>query len=295
MGLGSRGLSVLERIVTLAKKAGPDAVTVRIEVIDPTCSGAGVHAIDQPDYLLLNTTAAAVSMFPDAATVGSDVDEPGPSLFDWVTERGLRVAEDGFTVGTEGRLIRPTDFLPRRVLGEYLGYFLEEVLRRAPEHVAVRLHRAEAVDLTSEPDGSLTVTLAGGGVVRTDYAFLTTGYTANEPATANPAAANSRFVSEPYELLARSAELAPGQVVAIGGFGLSAMDLMSSLTVGRGGRFIGAGNQHRYQPSGQEPTLLMYSRSGVPCRARPLVTKWDFKYEPRALTRAAIDELRADR
>ena len=80
VGLGSRGLSVLERVVTLAKLAGPGAGRVQVEVVDPSCDGAGVHATDQPDYLLLNTTCSQVSLFPDAHSVGDDVDAPGPSL-----------------------------------------------------------------------------------------------------------------------------------------------------------------------------------------------------------------------
>lgn len=285
IGLGSRGLSVLERIVTLAKRAGPGAGTVRVDLVDPRGDGAGVHATDQPDYLLLNTTAAQVSMFPDAATVGSDVDAPGPSLYDWVTGLDLRMAGDGFTVGAHGRPIRPHDFLPRRVLGEYLGWFLEEVRRRAPSHVDIRLHRAEAVDITDTAGGGLSVALSGGSAIEVRYAFLTTGY------TGNVLPRQPGLVNQPYPLPQCVAGIRPGQTVAIGGFGLSAMDLMSCFTVGRGGRFVDGG----YVPSGQEPTLLFYSRSGAPCRARPKVVEFGPRYEPLVFTPAALDARRADR
>jgi uncharacterized NAD(P)/FAD-binding protein YdhS len=302
IGLGSRGLSVLERVVTLAKRAGPAAGAVRVEVVDPTSTGAGVHDTGQPDYLLLNTTCQQVSMFPDSATVGEDTDAPGPSLHEWVTERGLRMAADGFTVGSEGRPIRGTDFLPRRVLGEYLGWFLDEVRRRAPEHVRITLHRAEAVDIDPRPDGSLALALSAGGPLRVRHAFLTTGYTPNavEPGAERPGA--ERVIVEPYPLPERVACVAPGESVAIGGFGLSAMDLMSCLTVGRGGRFVPAegsdgspGGPLRYLPGGREPTLLLYSRSGLPCRARPLVVQFGPRYQPLVFTRASIDALRIAR
>lgn len=299
VGLGSRGLGVLERIVTLANKAGPAAGPVRVEVIDPTCSGAGVHDTSQPDYLLLNTTCSQVSLFPDACSVGADVGESGPNLWEWVTERGLRMAEDGFTVGTGravggtgGRPIRPTDFLPRRVLGEYLGWFLGRILARLPDHVRVTMHAATAVDLSSEtPDGDLTITLSDGSSVDASYAFLTTGYTANSTPLPEP----GRLIPEPYPLPARVAAVEPGQSVAIGGFGLSAMDVMSCLTVGRGGRFVSDGDQLRYLPSGREPTLLFYSRSGVPCRARPQVVRFEPKYQPLVFTTEAINSMRAQR
>jgi uncharacterized NAD(P)/FAD-binding protein YdhS len=294
VGLGSRGLSVLERIVTLAKRAGPSAGEVLVELVDPSCAGAGVHDTAQPDYLLLNTTCGQVSMFPDACTVGDEVDQPGPSLHEWVTERGLRLADDGFTVGPTGRPIRPTDFLPRRVLGGYLGWFLDQVRLRAPGHVRLRPHRAAAVDISTEPDGGLVVALSDGATLPVDYAFLTTGYTPNDGARPGSAAA-TRTVPEPYPLPERVADVAPGQSVAIGGFGLSAMDLMSAFTVGRGGRFVADGPRQRYLPSGLEPTLLFYSRSGVPCRARPLVVEFGPRYRPLVFTAAGIDALRAVR
>lgn len=272
VGLGSRGLSVLERIVTLAR--GP----VRVEVVDPVCTGAGVHEPDQPDYLLLNTTAGQVSMFPDAATVGAATGPPGPSLYDWVTARGLRIAADGYTVGTTGRPVRDTDFLPRRVLGEYLGWFLADLLRRAPSTVDIRLHRAEAVDL----DPGVSVTLAGGERLAADHAFLTTGY--------------AGAARGPYPLPAVVAHLAPGAPVGIAGFGLTAMDVMSALTVGRGGRYVEdpAGTM-RYLPSGAEPELLFFSRTGLPCRARPRTMRLGPPYEPLVFTPAAVDALRAGR
>jgi len=294
IGLGSRGLGVLERIVTLAKKAGPDAVEVHVHVVDPTCHGAGVHDTAQPDYLLLNTTAAQVSLFPDACTVGDDVDEPGPNLYEWATERGLRIADDGFTVDAVGRPIRPTDFLPRRVLGEYLAWFFEQVRLRLPQHVRLTTYRAAAVDLATPPGYSasaeqLDITLADGTVVRADHAFLTTGYTPNE---ARPPGSGG-IIAEPYPLPDRVAAITAGQTVAIGGFGLSAMDLMSCLTVGRGGRFVTSGAELGYVPSGREPTLLFYSRTGVPCRARPRVVEFGPRYQPLAFTPMNVDILRA--
>jgi uncharacterized NAD(P)/FAD-binding protein YdhS len=287
VGLGSRGLSVLERIVTLARRAGPDAGRVRVEIIDPSCGGAGLHATDQPDYLLLNTICSHVSMFPDALSVGADVDEPGPSLYEWVTERGLRVAEDGFTLGRSGRPVDPHDYLPRRILGEYLGWFLDRVLRRVPSHVRVNLHRSAAVDVRSEPDGSLTVVLADGSHVRTGFAFLTTGYTPNDGVELRTPG-ETRLLAEPWRLPEELARIEPGQTVGIGGFGLTAMDMMAALTVGRGGRFTGS----RYVPSGDEPIMLLYSRSGLPHLARPKLNRPGGHYEPVVFSTRTVDTLR---
>ncbi|MGO8960321.1 MAG: FAD/NAD(P)-binding protein [Streptosporangiaceae bacterium] len=292
VGLGSRGLSVLERIVTLARLAGLAPGQVRVEIIDPACTGAGVHDLSQPDYLLLNTTCSQASMFPDSCTVGADVGMTGPSLYGWATERDLRLAADGYTVGETGRPIRPTDFLPRRLLGEYLRWFFGQLRAQAAGHIRLNMHAATALDLSSAPDGSLLASLSDGTCVQVNHLFLTTGYTPNSAGPHSPGAGQ---LTEPYPLPERLASLAAGQQVAIAGFGLSAMDVMSCLTVGRGGRFVSRAGQLRYVPSGREPALLMYSRSGVPCRARPKVVEFGPKYQPLAFTAAGIDALRAVR
>ena len=283
IGLGSRGLSVLERIVTLARRAGAQAGPVRVEVIDPTCGGAGLHATHQPDYLLLNTICSHVSMFPDTLSVGEDTGDAGPSLFEWVSGLGLRLAPDGHTLGMQGRTVSPDDYLPRRILGEYLGWFLAQVLRGTPEHVVVNLHRTTAVGVRREADGGFTVDLADGSAVRTGFAFLTTGYTANEAAPGHP-----RLITEAWRVPTELDRIAPGQTVALGGFGLSAMDVMAALTVGRGGRFTAGGYEH----SGDEPTMLLYSRSGLPHLARPALNRPGGPYVPVVFSTRSLDALR---
>jgi uncharacterized NAD(P)/FAD-binding protein YdhS len=282
IGLGSRGLGVLERIAALA---GPGEVTV--EVIDPACTGAGVHDTAQPDYLLLNTTCGQVSMFPDPLSVGDGPIARGPSLHEWAVSRGLRLAPDGFTVGTEGRDLRPSDFLPRRLLGEYLSWCFGQLRPTVPGRLVT--HPAEAVDISSAADGTLLIALSDGTGLAVDFAFLTTGYTGN----ANPQ--TEGLIAEPYPLPERLEAIGPGQTVAVGGFGLSAMDVISCLTVGRGGRYRRDQGDAEYLPGGGEPTILLYSRSGVPCRARPQVVRFEISYEPLVFTPAAVDEARERR
>ncbi|MEO6703682.1 MAG: FAD/NAD(P)-binding protein [Jatrophihabitantaceae bacterium] len=285
IGLGSRGLGVLERILTLA--AGSN---LRIELIDPDGSGAGVHDRNQPDYLLLNTICSQVTMFPDEHTVGVAASRPGPTLFQWAVERDLRIAADGFTVGPVGRSIQPTDFLPRRILGDYLAWFLDLLRADLPAGVQLILHRATAVALTAPAECPVLISLSDGTELTVDCAFLTTGYTGNRSTC--PVA--DRLIEQPYPMPDRLAVIEPGQRVAIGGFGLSAMDAMSCLTVGRGGRFEQDEAGLRYLASGAEPSLAFFSRSGLPCRARPQLLEYGPKYQPLAFTHANLDGLRAE-
>ncbi len=231
--------------------------------------------------------------FPTRAPLTRKQELTGPSLYAWVTGRGLRLAPDGYTVGDTGRRIRPTDFLPRRLLGDYLRWFLTQVQARTPGYVRVTLHRAAALDMSSQPGGGITITLSDDTRVQVSHVFLTTGYTANSSGLTT--AGRTGIIPDPYPLPDRLAAVAPGQTVAIGGFGLSAMDVMSGLTVGRGGRFSECDSQLRYEPSGREPRLALYSRSGVPCRARPRVVEFGPKYQSLVFTRARIDAIRKAR
>jgi uncharacterized NAD(P)/FAD-binding protein YdhS len=286
LGLGSRGLGVLERLLALAEQSG---VRLRIELIDPIGNGAGVHATDQPDYLLLNTICSQVSMFPDKYSVGDSLRLTGPTLHEWAIERGLRIADDGYTVGSTGRQIEAWDFLPRRLLGEYLGWFLNVLLDRLPARVEVRLHRSPAVRLDTR-GAELRIELGSGDRLTVDHAFLTTGYTDNL-AQQHP---SGRLISQPYPMPDALSRISGGQTVAITGFGLSALDAMSCLTVGRGGRYQRTDDGLRYQPSGNEPRLLFYSRSGRPGRARPRILRYGPPYQPLLFTTAGIDRLRAE-
>ncbi|MFF3067013.1 FAD/NAD(P)-binding protein [Kitasatospora sp. NPDC057936] len=297
--MGSRGCSILERIVTLAPRIGKHGAPpgrLRVEIIDPLSEGEGLHSVSQPDYLLLNTLCGEISMFPDRDAVGAYAGEAGPSLYEWVTERGLMIAGDGHTVGRTGRPVRPNDFLPRRLLGEYLQWFLARLRERAPSWLSVTVHRSRATSLASDPGSGVRIGLADGSTVGTDYAFLTVGHVPNRenspPIAAEFPSAAARHIGDPYPIPDKLAVIPPEDSVAVAGFGLSAMDVIAALTVGRGGRFVPDGRRLRYRPGGAEPELLLYSRSGVPFRARPHRMRMSSRFQPLVLTRATVAEFR---
>ncbi|MGE5830040.1 MAG: FAD/NAD(P)-binding protein, partial [Micromonosporaceae bacterium] len=55
IGVGPRGLSAFERIVSHAQRGGP---SVEVLLIEPGPLGSGTHGTNHPDYVLLNTIAA---------------------------------------------------------------------------------------------------------------------------------------------------------------------------------------------------------------------------------------------
>ena len=62
VGMGPRGLTVLERILEHAHSL-PEASRLDIEVFEPGDCGQGVHPAGQSDHLLINTVASQVTMF----------------------------------------------------------------------------------------------------------------------------------------------------------------------------------------------------------------------------------------
>jgi hypothetical protein len=74
--------------------------------------------------------------------------------------------------------------------------------------------------------------------------------------------------------------------------GLVGFDLLTALTVGRGGTYEDEGDRKRYIPSGREPDIYLYSRSGVPYCAKAAHGIDSYgEYEPVVCTPEAFREL----
>jgi hypothetical protein len=212
-------------------------------------------------------------------------------MYEWVRERGLLIGDDGFTVGEYGRPIEADDFLPRRLLGEYLVWFRMLLRERAASCMDIIEHRAYANDLTAT-DGRLIVDLSDGTSIETDYLFLTVGQV-HEPATAHNVQASARRISRPYPLPDQLEPVDSKETVAIAGLGLSAVDAILTLTIGRGGKMQTKDGVDYYIPSGREPRIVAFSRSGLPYRSRPALGA-PLTYEPVVFTRRSIDALRSE-
>lgn len=283
VGLGVRGLSVLERVISHA--ALDPASELCVHLADSRPAQPLQYDVRQPDYLLLNHSCGYVSMFPSDRSVPRAPATTGPNLYEWARERGLRVAGDGFTVGAAGRLVEPADNLPRRVFGEYLQWFYRWLREHAPQHVRLIEHPADAVDL--RPDGEASVLcLEDGTEIEVDDVFVTVG---QRPRRRGPE--SGRLIGKPYPLPGQLERVRPSETVAVAGLGLTAADAILSLTVGRGGRFDRTVSPERYVPGGEEPRIVVYSRSGRPYRARPAPSDV-VSYPPVVFTREAVDALR---
>jgi len=272
VGCGSRGLSVLERVATLAASS---SARISVLVVDPQEPGPGLHSPGQPDYLMLNTVASQLSMFPDAATLDGERGRDGPDFHEWCV-RHKPGPMPGRYAGEEALPAGATDFLPRSWLGEYLAWTYRHVIDTLPPNMSVRHVADRAVSIDPDNAGGYHVITAGGHAYSGGALVVTIGH-----ATVD-AVVPGRHDTTGIE---------PGDTVAVEG--LAAMDAIAELTAGTGGRFHRDGTGTlRYRRSGLEPRIVMYSRGGLPYRTRPDIDADAARPSPVIFTLEAVAQLR---
>ena len=277
VGLGPRGMILVERLMAHLRQR-PELV-VDLLLFDTGTPGPGLHGLDLPDYLLLNTVAGQLSFYPHPDAVGGGARHEGPTFDQWCRAQHVRLDEDGVTVGSKGDEVTPGRFLPRRLLGAYLADCARKLVSHAPANARVRLIAEKVSDIGRSDDGRLHwLSTASGPRYRADRVFLAVGHGPLEWAqTGIPPDA-----------------VAPREVVVLDGLGLTAMDMVAALTRGRLGTFRRDGKTLRYYPSGREPKIVLSSRTGLHFRARPDWSPQDAAHRipPIFFTAAAVDRLR---
>jgi uncharacterized NAD(P)/FAD-binding protein YdhS len=284
IGLGAWGLAVLERLLATAEHLGGAAGHVELHVVEPKPPGYGVYSADLPDYVIMNTPCGQISMHPGL--------DPGPqrphqlSLWEWAVREGYRWHGDRCLSAPGGRALTGHDFVPRALVGRYLNWYFERLVEAAPPQVRLHLHRTQALDV-SRTTGGERVYLASGQCLEVDEVVLTVGHAPNRVEKDG-----AGFV--PYDsVFSHDFEVASAAPVAVAGMGLASTDVVMALTRGRGGRFLRAGGGFRYLPSGREPRIRLYSRSGLPQCAKAVgMRDVTTSYRPSIWTQAAVAELR---
>lgn len=284
VGLGSWGLCVLERTVSRARRF---TTSIRLHVVEPGQLGGGVYMTEQPDYLVLNNPCGQLSLY---ASPDRDEDPPyALGLYEWAVQTGYRWAGFECRIGSVGVPILSTDYLPRRLMGEYLAWFYDTLLADAPANLEVVRHYAAATDITPELGGQEAVSMDNGTVIHVDHVVLTSGHTFNDEPVGG--SADVRYL-RPYPVEFFDDAPAPGAPIAIAGMGLVSFDLLTALTIGRGGTYEDVGERKRYVASGREPDIYLYSRSGVPYCAKSAQGVDPYgDYQPLMCTPAAFREL----
>jgi uncharacterized NAD(P)/FAD-binding protein YdhS len=291
VGLGPRGLVVLERMLSLARNYPERAI--RLDIFEPGTPGAGVHFPDQGDYLMLNTIAGQISVFPDFALPDHPVERQGPTFYEWCVSRDIRVNESGSLYQKTGRAVSELDYLPRRLLGEYLVWSFEHLRSLTPENVTLCVHRERVEDLSFDENNQAITLVGNSGLRRTvKHVFITVGHTGRRKNGGVQPGTEIFSTGHPdTQKLLRS--IVPRETVGVAGLGLTSADLVAALTIGRGGIFTRG--EHRnlaYLRSGLEPRILLFSRSGLPFYSRPDTTPERLRHQAIFLTATKIGEIK---
>ena len=228
VGLGSWGLCVMERTVSRARRAG---TPVRVHVVEPAQLGGGVYSAEQPDFLVLNNACGQLSLY--AAPDGDALPPYAVGLHQWAVVRGYRWVGYECRIGAGGDPILPTDYLPRRLMGEYLVWFYDTLVAYAPPNLEIVRHYAAAVDISPALQGREAVLLDNGTTLTVDHVVLTSGHTWNH----EPGADGGVHYLQPYPIECLDQSAPAGSSVAVAGMGLVGYDVLTALTIGRGGTF----------------------------------------------------------
>jgi hypothetical protein len=243
-----------------------------------------------------------MTQFSDDTVRGAGPLLYGPSFADWLASKNSN--------GINGAEIDRNGYYSRALFGDYLRWGFEYLKKLAPPHVTIYLHNYAGVDDLLWHGDHWQVSYDGCAFAA-DFVFLTTGHArkvlseSERALTQKVEAARERnprlqLVLEPYPVRNAVSSVTACDTIAIEGMGLTTFDLLSQLTAGRGGKFEPCGKMEpagrlRYRPSGQEPKILLYTRSGLPLTARAVNQKGVFgQYKPKFLTFAKLDALRRE-
>lgn len=280
IGAGPRGLSAVERLVAHSAASGR---RLRIDVVDPFPPGPGhVWRVNQSPRYLMNTPSLFPTVIADGGVLRVDpVDGLRGMSFDAWRNLVASGSGEGPALTSADRdvlaAMGPTDFPPRRVYGLYLDWVFRMLQTTLPDGVELAVHRDEAVNVRSVDRGRhrFAVEISGQQELPADHVVLALGHLdahlrRDQKALVDGAAEhglNYRPPAVPADV--HWEELPAGQTVLVRGMGLNFHDVITELTEGRGGRFVqGPDDRLVYQPSGQEPFVVVGSRRGTPYRAK---------------------------
>ena len=254
-------------------------------MVEPGQLGGGVYSTGQPDYLVLNNACGQLSLHA-APDHGRPPYAVGSAR---VGRRPRATAGSATNAGSvRGAPILPTDYLPRRLMGEYLVWCYDALVADAPPNLEIVRHVAAALDIAPLLGGRETVLLDNGTDVVVDHVVLTSGHTFNDEAAGDP----TRFATSGPIRSSTSTSPCPRRADRHRRHGLVGFDLLTALTVGRGGTFEDVGTASATCAAAGSPIIYLYSRSGVPyCAKSAHGVDSDGDYQPVVCTPEGIREL----
>jgi len=286
VGLGPRGLVALERLIEqLAEREDDPAVEIVLFEASQYPGCGPNYAPDQPQSNQLNMPFREIPMATRKSVDGAPGFGRFKSFTDWYQDRFDVVSRE------------QDHFPPRAEIGRYLQARLESILEFNADSSTVRLNSVEVSDIAAASRRWALTTRPSVSEAPFDEVLLSIGH---QSATPDDALERWRqhgtLFEDPYpsESIIQSAEIDADTVVALRGLGLSMIDVVKSLTLGRGGQFVSQDPSRgtlAYRRSGREPkTMLPFSLDGQPVAPKPLNAGLDERFKPDEEMMSSADE-----
>ncbi|PRT22646.1 FAD/NAD(P)-binding protein [Bacillus thuringiensis] len=275
VGLGPRGISVFERIVSNILSE-LKSESYEFFLVDPHPPGGAVWRTDQSPQLLMNTVASQITLFTDDSVQCRGPIVNGPSLLEWANELRDKIDTlDMPTVITEEIYsLEPNSYPTRALYGYYLKDSFNTILEELPSNIKINLIQDTLINLYPNNEDYTLFLTKSLTPIKAEKVIFTTGHSDQKLTSAEEhffEFANSNNLnyfppSNPADVNLDSIE--PKTPVIIRGLGLNFFDYMSLLTSGRDGKFEEINDKLNYIPSGKEPLLIAGSRRGLPYHSR---------------------------
>lgn len=276
IGLGPRGTAIFEQIIMHANTLPEN--TFHVFLFDPGKLGEGCHSADQPNSFFLNTPASEIAI----------VNKPNSSQ----TFQGWINGRSTFSEELYNNNITQHDYYPRALFGRYLSESFKSLLECCPSNLKWSHINDSVIDIKKSSCNDWELSLKDCDCVRVNYVHITTGHGVSEKNKNKFSVVQKRSKKNNHLISSDLNDIPSTHTVAVEGMGLTSFDIVSELTEGRGGHFEEKKNGFlKYTPSGNEPTIVAFSRSGLPLRAKPKSEGIYSKSIPAFLTDDVIKKL----
>ncbi|MES2206052.1 MAG: FAD/NAD(P)-binding protein [Pseudomonadota bacterium] len=296
IGLGTRGLIVLERLIAIASERHK-ADKIIIYAFDPQKPGHGCHYPNQKDHLILNTLPTQMTLFSDESVKNAGPILEGPTFYQWLNNK---IETDTHFKKLFRNIIKIDDYkinsnryYPRKLFSHYLQWVYNYLKSKSPFNIDIRFVNSSISKAKLKKEDNTWTLSTETENFEFDYVFITTGHGYEENRKEDLINSNI-VINNPYPIDEKLNTITSANTVAIEGMGLSAFDIISELTIGKGGKFIRNSNgKLEYIPSNKEPKIIAFSRSGLPLQAKGINKKIaGYKHHLRFLTIEKVEFLR---
>lgn len=255
IGFGPKGFYGFERLVAhLNQNTFYQLIEIHIFNTTEYFAAGDVYRTDQPEYLIMNYANRNINCWSLEEPI-SNVEETA-DFVSWLKINGYTNAAPG-------------DYAPRKVVGDYLIHCFKRVVDSLPKNIKVITHIGSVVNVEKNEKSYLVMgsyrNMGNEFSVDCQNILFTTGhhsFKSQQTKIIN----NKNRIDFIYPVDEKLSSVTANSLVAVKGFGLTAIDAVLTLTEGRGGEFKkNDKGVLKYISSGKEPyKIYPFSRTGLP-------------------------------